>query len=700
MKCVHCGSEWNVGTGLSASITNCPFCGKSLLPEKKPETIEAVLVEINNRFGVNILTDETKLLAYFSDMAPQLAKKRRILQYFIECGGPKKIIASLQASQSDQLVCIRQIVRDMKEEMYIEESASQMICDAFLFAVSGKRVNKEVFSEQKESDAAPVVVHQKGDSKPSAEEEFQKGEAYYNGTPTVSKDYQEAFQCYYTAAMLGHAMAQCQLGLMYRDGLGIEKDEAMAFQWFLKAAAAGQNCPRGKFYVGRCYQFGNGVKIDYAEAVKWYTVSAKEGDAYAQLNLGVCNEFGYGVKISYETAVYWYELSANQGDSLAQYNLGLMYKYGRGVKKDKEKAVALFKKSAAQGDPNGICLLGTCYAYGEGVETDKKKAFTLIKRAAEMDLALAQYKLGYSYENGEFCGKNQNQAFAWYTKAAQNGNINAQRCLAQCYKSGYGTEKSEKEAFFWYQKAADGGDKTAMAALGECYEKGIGTVKEEAKAVDWYLAAIKSKNPQGVTMLLAYYSRKKSMTEDDCKNLKDALTNVGMTAELSKKGFTVAKEMVRYTSTRESGINIMTKCAEIGNVYAQFWLGNAYNEGTFFEKNEAQAIKWYEKAMEQGHQKAAQELRKLRKIDISKDRVAFLVKKYRLENKYMTSDSIPFLRKVQKAITAYAPAARREIPVLMEDQTIFGSAKEGFLLTEKALYYYGGIFTGKYICPI
>ena len=139
MKCNHCGSEWNVSPGLSVSITNCPFCGKSLLPEKKQfNTVEDVLIEINRLFGVSVLSDETKLVAYFSDLAPQLSRQRRILGYFVECGGPKKIVSAMNASDDEQSVCIKQIVREMKDEMYIEEAASQMICESFLYAASGR----------------------------------------------------------------------------------------------------------------------------------------------------------------------------------------------------------------------------------------------------------------------------------------------------------------------------------------------------------------------------------------------------------------------------------------------------------------------------------------------------------------------------------------------------------------------------------
>ena len=70
------------------------------------------------------------------------------------------------------------------------------------------------------------------------------------------------------------------------------------------------------------YDKGNGVLQDYAEAVKWYRLSAEQGYAGAQYNLGVMYDKGDGVLQDYTEALKWYRLSAEQGYAVAQYNLG------------------------------------------------------------------------------------------------------------------------------------------------------------------------------------------------------------------------------------------------------------------------------------------------------------------------------------------------------------------------------------------
>ena len=46
----------------------------------------------------------------------------------------------------------------------------------------------------------------------------------------------------------------------------------------------------------------------------------------------------------------------------------------------------------------------------------------------------------------------------------------------------------------------------------------------------------------------------------------------------------------------------------------------------------------------------------------------------------------PFEKKIVKAIAAYAPISSSETPLLMEDFTVFGSAKEGFVWTNEKVY--------------
>src|SRR6185436_12213603 len=66
-----------------------------------------------------------------------------------------------------------------------------------------------------------------------------------------------------TRAGKGDADAQFNLGLCYRKGEGVSKDDRKAAKWFVKAAE--QNHAEAQLYLGFCYARGQGVKLDDSE---------------------------------------------------------------------------------------------------------------------------------------------------------------------------------------------------------------------------------------------------------------------------------------------------------------------------------------------------------------------------------------------------------------------------------------------------
>jgi hypothetical protein len=156
MKCTHCQAEWQD----NSQIRRCPFCDMPLDPAAKPlNTVEDVLVKIRDSYGLAVLTDGGKLQAYFSDLAPHLHKHRRVLQYFVECRGPARLVAVRDQTQSEQVMCLRQIVYEMKNDLFVEESAANMICQAYLFALSGTAV---AVPEQKSTLPEPTDLTAQG----------------------------------------------------------------------------------------------------------------------------------------------------------------------------------------------------------------------------------------------------------------------------------------------------------------------------------------------------------------------------------------------------------------------------------------------------------------------------------------------------------------------------------------------------------
>lgn len=75
------------------------------------------------------------------------------------------------------------------------------------------------------------------------------------------------------AAEHGHANAQYNLGVHYRDGKGVKQNDAIALAWFEKAAVQGDSAAQSS--VGGFYAVGRGCRKDYAKAYFWLRLATE-----------------------------------------------------------------------------------------------------------------------------------------------------------------------------------------------------------------------------------------------------------------------------------------------------------------------------------------------------------------------------------------------------------------------------------------
>ena len=74
------------------------------------------------------------------------------------------------------------------------------------------------------------------------------------------------------------------------------------------------------------YRNGKGVPQDYKEAVRLYRLSAEQGYALAQYNLGLMYYKGQGVPQDYVSAHMWWNISGVNGDKDAVKNRNIVEK--------------------------------------------------------------------------------------------------------------------------------------------------------------------------------------------------------------------------------------------------------------------------------------------------------------------------------------------------------------------------------------
>ena len=210
----------------------------------------------------------------------------------------------------------------------------------------------------------------------NADEDYETAGSYYE-----QGDYKNAFRYFLSAAKLGNANAQNDVGNMYKDGEGVTKNYTNAYQWYFKAANQGHYYAQNN--LGDLYYFGNGVKQDYMKAFEWYSKAAEKGYNVAQYNLGILYKNGYGVRQDYMKAFEWYMKAAENNCDIVQGRIGYLYDNGYGVKQDYMKAFEWYSKAAELGDAGAMHNLGYLYYKGLGVNRDYNKSEQYFKDALE-----------------------------------------------------------------------------------------------------------------------------------------------------------------------------------------------------------------------------------------------------------------------------------------------------------------------------
>ena len=159
-----------------------------------------------------------------------------------------------------------------------------------------------------------------------------------------AKNYGRAFDLYLKAAKAGSIWAMRNLGYVYKNGSGTQKDDRAAFEWFKKAAEHAdvnlEAATDAMFQVGIYYYRGEVTPKDVVKSFSWCKKAAENGVVNAMNWVGDFYHDGEGVMQNYDEAVRWYQKAATQGNIYAKITLGFLYAKGTtNIKRNPDKAI-------------------------------------------------------------------------------------------------------------------------------------------------------------------------------------------------------------------------------------------------------------------------------------------------------------------------------------------------------------------------
>ena len=184
------------------------------------------------------------------------------------------------------------------------------------------------------------------------------GEWYRKGVVFLDlESLEQAYACFRHGIEISpnHPMLQFALGQAFDAGIGVEKDDSQAVEWYRKAAK--QGLIGAMFLLAQKYEFGQGIQHDSEQAIRWYRIAAEGGLPEAQFALG--EHYLYEeeeVPNHSEEAASWFRKAAEQGHSDAQLRLAGMYEEALGIPQDLGAAEYWLRKAAEQGNVQALAL--------------------------------------------------------------------------------------------------------------------------------------------------------------------------------------------------------------------------------------------------------------------------------------------------------------------------------------------------------
>ena len=258
-----------------------------------------------------------------------------------------------------------------------------------------------------------------------------------------------ALNCYLIAARQGDPEAQTLAGLLLREGIGVQHDDAAAFGWLSKAANA--KYVKAERALADMYRLGLGTGKDSAKAALWSAKADQQERAQSQEEtkalMALFNEFAPVIMgaLAPEASGGANGPSSEESQGAAKSEVSARIPHPEKLPPDVRRC-----------DPANPEHIGAADAFKRGklandAQVDKI-AVCWFRIGASQNSAEANAYLGSAYGTGWGVEPNDKLAFSYMKKAAELGNLYGEAYLAEFYRTGFGNPGNWEQAKAWRDK--------------------------------------------------------------------------------------------------------------------------------------------------------------------------------------------------------------------------------------------------------
>ena len=280
----------------------------------------------------------------------------------------------------------------------------------------------------------------------------------------------------------GGLVACSDLGLVYLEGRGVDRDAARALGLFRRSCENGE--ARGCANLGLVYERGEPqLKIarDEAKAMAMYRRSCavhgaggceRVGLAYLNGQLGLTQETAQ--------AAGFFDLACTAGSAASCTRLGTLYQNGQGVPVDRGQADTLYRRGCLGGDLQGCSNLAGRLAESSGAANVPPELLRQIEATCQSGaIEGACANLAAMFQLGRGVRRDLRRSAALYEATCRRGQ--ATSCL------GLGLQ-----SVALLRTACEHGATLGCTTLGAMYAQGRGVPRSDAKALPLFARACES----------------------------------------------------------------------------------------------------------------------------------------------------------------------------------------------------------------
>jgi TPR repeat protein len=237
-------------------------------------------------------------------------------------------------------------------------------------------------------------------------------------------------------------------------------------------------------HLGLHYRDGTGVEKDNVAAATWSEIGCDRGDAPGCTQAGLVVNQGT-TSAEKQRARLLFARACDQHHGLGCKKLGDEYYDGTSVAKDMARVRSLWTMACDYKELGGCIDMGEVYAQGLGVDRDYAKSATFFKAACDKNHARSCNTLGGYYESAKGVGQDYAQALQLYTRAcdASGGSYG---CYGEgvLYYRGKGVTRDNARARPLFDKGCNAKVARACDYLGGMFWTGEGSEPDFKRAGD------------------------------------------------------------------------------------------------------------------------------------------------------------------------------------------------------------------------